>query len=93
MTWTVSRRIITGYAIAMLLLVGIAALASWQLSRTSGAYSSVLREEPRSDGSAAADDERDQSQDDEQNEQHLGDACSTSGNATEAKKGRNEGDD
>jgi methyl-accepting chemotaxis protein len=41
-TWTVSRRIIAGYAIALTLLVGVAAISLWALGRTSAMYENAL---------------------------------------------------
>ncbi|MGH7445607.1 MAG: hypothetical protein ACREKM_12050, partial [Longimicrobiales bacterium] len=45
MNWTVSRRIITGYALALLLIAAVAAIGIWSLGRTAGEYSSAVEVE------------------------------------------------
>ncbi len=45
MTWTVSRRIITGFAIAVLLIAAVAVIGIWSLSRTTAAYSTAVEQE------------------------------------------------
>ena len=45
MNWTVSRRIIAGYAIALLLLAAVAAISIWALDRATKAYGTVIETE------------------------------------------------
>ncbi|MBR9990523.1 MAG: hypothetical protein KFH98_12255 [Gemmatimonadetes bacterium] len=45
MTWTVSRRITTGFALAALLVVAIAITGIWALRQTAGSYENAVRAE------------------------------------------------
>lgn len=48
MTWTVGRRIIAGFAVSVLLLLAITAIAVWALNRTTAAYRQALAVERES---------------------------------------------